>query len=63
MKLGMPRFPTSSSGRLHSSVPSHIQERVQAYRTAGVSYLIAEPFAQSHAERVEHVAILKERTG
>jgi hypothetical protein len=50
MKLGMPRFPTSSS-------------RVQAYRTAGVRCLMAEPFAQSHAERVEHVAILKEHTG
>jgi len=41
----------------------HIRERVQAYRTAGVSCLIAEPLAGSHAERVEHVAKLKEHTG
>lgn len=41
----------------------HVQHRVAAYRAAGVSYLIAEPLAPSHTERVEHVAALKEYIG
>jgi F420-dependent oxidoreductase-like protein len=41
----------------------HIQHRVEAYREAGVTCLIAEPLAQSHLERVEHVGQLKEHTG
>jgi F420-dependent oxidoreductase-like protein len=41
----------------------HVQRRVQAYRAAGVTCLIAEPLAQSHAERVEQLALLKEHTG
>jgi F420-dependent oxidoreductase-like protein len=41
----------------------HVQQRLFAYRAAGVSCLIAEPLARSHAERVEHVAQLKELAG
>ncbi|WP_029114347.1 LLM class F420-dependent oxidoreductase [Mycobacterium sp. URHB0044] len=40
-----------------------IGERVHAYRSAGVSCLVAEPLAPSHAERVKHVAQLKALTG
>jgi F420-dependent oxidoreductase-like protein len=43
--------------------PGHVQQRVEAYRAAGVSCLIAEPLAPSHAERVAHVAQLKVHTG
>ena len=42
---------------------AHVQHRVAAYRAAGVSCLIAEPLAPSHAERVEHVAALKKHIG
>ncbi len=38
----------------------HVQQRLRAYRTAGVTCLIAEPLARTHAKRVEHVAELKE---
>lgn len=41
----------------------HVQQRLSAYRAAGVSCLIAEPLAQTHAERVDHVAQLKSLTG
>ena len=37
----------------------HLQARLSAYRAAGVSCLIAEPLARSHAERVDHVSQLK----
>ena len=40
-----------------------IGERVDAYRSAAVSCLIAEPLAPAHAERVKHVAQLKALTG
>lgn len=38
----------------------HVGQRLQAYRAAAVSCLIAEPLARTHAERVAHVAKLKE---
>jgi hypothetical protein len=41
----------------------HIRQRVDAYRGAAVSYLIAEPLAPSNAERVKHIAQLKELVG
>jgi hypothetical protein len=41
----------------------HIQQRVRAYRGAGVSCLIAEPLASSHPERVEHLAQPKQHNG
>ncbi|MGH3641518.1 MAG: LLM class flavin-dependent oxidoreductase, partial [Mycobacterium sp.] len=41
----------------------HIRQRVEAYREAGVSCLIAEPLAPTHVERVDHVGQLKEHTG
>jgi F420-dependent oxidoreductase-like protein len=41
----------------------HILQRLHAYRAAGVSCLIAEPLAHSHAERVKHLAQLKELAG
>jgi F420-dependent oxidoreductase-like protein len=37
----------------------HIGRRLEAYRLAGATCLIAEPLAGSHAERVEQVAQLK----
>ena len=40
-----------------------IEERVHAYRSAGVSCLIAEPLAPAHAERVEQIAQLKGLAG
>ena len=40
-----------------------IEERVHAYRSAGVSCLIADPLASSHAARVKHVSELKALTG
>jgi hypothetical protein len=41
----------------------HLQARLAAYRAAGVSCLIAEPLARTHAERVDHVAQLKGLVG
>jgi hypothetical protein len=41
----------------------HISQRLHAYRAAGVSCLTAEPLAHSHAERVKHLAQLKELAG
>ncbi|MCV7226464.1 LLM class F420-dependent oxidoreductase [Mycolicibacterium komossense] len=41
----------------------HIEARLSAYRAAGVSCLIAEPLAETHAERVDHVGQLKSLTG
>lgn len=41
----------------------HVQARLSAYRAAGVTCLIAEPLAKTHAERVDHVARLKDLAG
>lgn len=41
----------------------HVQARLSAYRAAGVTCLVAEPLARTHAERVDHVARLKELAG
>ena len=41
----------------------HVHGRLSAYRAAGVSCLIAEPLARTHAERVDHVARLKDLAG
>ena len=41
----------------------HIEGRVSAYRAAGVTCLVAEPLARTHAERVDHVAHLKDLAG
>ena len=41
----------------------HLEARLSAYRAAGVSCLIAEPLARTHAERVDHVAQLKSLAG
>lgn len=41
----------------------HVQQRLSAYRAAGVSCLIAEPLAETHQERVDHVARLKSLAG
>ncbi|OPX12377.1 LLM class F420-dependent oxidoreductase [Mycobacterium sp. AT1] len=41
----------------------HVQARLSAYRAAGVTCLVAEPLAKTHAERVDHVARLKDLAG
>ena len=41
----------------------HIEARLSAYHAAGVTCLIAEPLARTHAERVDHVARLKDLAG
>jgi len=41
----------------------HLQQRLSAYRTAGVSCLIAEPLAETHQERVEQLGQLKNLAG
>lgn len=41
----------------------HLQERLSAYRAAGVSCLIAEPLAPAHADRVEQLGRLKSLVG
>jgi len=41
----------------------YIEARLSAYHAAGVTCLIAEPLARTHAERVDHVARLKDLAG
>ena len=41
----------------------HLEERLSAYRAAGVTCLIAEPLARAHADRVEQLGQLKTLAG
>jgi hypothetical protein len=41
----------------------YVKERVEAYRSAGVTCLLASPIADTHAERVTQMATLKDVCG